>query len=180
MRHVLLVLALALVLVLSGCGEDDPNGGGGAPSTQAGAATAEAGGETIGADDWARRVTTLCGENRRRAQRLVRDIQADAQRERLPEYEVAARVLEESVDTTRPLLEEMEALPAPRGRERQATRFLELLRQTLPYFERNARALRAKDADEIDRISDRVLEIAGESRRLARELDIEACIPDDS
>ena len=117
----------------------------------------------------------MCERNRRRAEAAVRDLQQEAQG--LSEAQVAARVLELSVRTSRPLVRELAALPPPQGRERQAGRFVQLLRQTFPLFQRNARALRAGDRETVERTNDRLLEIGGESRRLARELDIAACLP---
>jgi hypothetical protein len=44
-------------------------------------------------------------------------------------------------------------------------------------FTRVAKAVRANDERAIEAQNDRILELAAESRRLARELDVAACIP---
>ena len=160
------MLIAGLALAAAGCGGDE--GAGGEP---------EAGGGSLSAEAWSERVTGLCEENERRATEAVRDLRKEGEAEALDEREFTARLLDVSVETTRPLLSELEALPAPEGRERQANRFAKLLRDTLPVFTRLAKAVRANDERALEAQNGRILELATESRRLARELDVAACIP---
>jgi hypothetical protein len=165
--HRVLVLIVGLTLAAAGCGGDE---GGGDPEP-GGPLTAEA---------WSERVSGLCEENERRATEAARDLRKAGEAEGLDENEFTARLLDVSVETTRPLLRELEALPDPEGRERQAQRFTKLLRDTLPVFTRLAKAVRANDERALEAQNDRILKLATESRRLARELDIAACIPNGS
>ena len=164
MRRLLLVVLG--VVALAGCGggeDDDASKPGEIP--------------TIAAADWSKRAEGLCAKGARRAENAVRSVQLDAARNGLSKSEFTARVFEASAESTSPLVGELAALPLPRGREDQARRFVRLLEETLPLFERNATALRRGDQATVERTNDRVLEIAGVTRRLARDLGIARCIP---
>ena len=161
MKEVLHAVAVATaVLALAGCGSDTDDGGSS---------------ETISAQEWSNRVTGLCDENRERAMAAVDELQDEL--EGVSEEERVVRVFDLSVKTSEPLLDELDALPRPEGREEQADRFRQRLRDSLPLLQRGARALRSGNAAEADKTNDQILEIAGETRRLARELDVESCIP---
>ena len=163
-RLAALIAAIA-ALAVAGCRRDDGNG------------EQDAGAGKLSARAWSERVSDLCRENQRRARATVRDLEREAEDKSLDEREYTARVLDTSIETTRPLLDELTALPEPEGRERQADRFVELLRDTVPLFGRLSRAIRARDDKALEATNGRIRTLANESQRLARELGVATCIP---
>lgn len=174
MRNRLAVLGLVLVaLGAAGCGGVDDAGGDASVGTRE---PAERSG-TLKPQEWAQRVERLCAENRSRSERAVRRLRREAAAKDYSERELAARVLEASPKVAEPAYSAMAALPGPEGKEREAARFIALLRKTSPLLEESARALRSNDRAAGERVNREILEVAYPARALARDLSIEGCIP---
>jgi hypothetical protein len=156
-----IVLALA---ALAGCGGSDD-----------GPARKRA--EGISPAQWSSRVEQLCEENATRAERGVLRLTREARAEGIGRREFVARVLELSAEQGSPAVERLAAIPPPRGREQKADRFIDGLSEVLPQYRRSAQALRSRDAAAASEANAALLEAAVPLRALARELDIEACIP---
>ena len=161
-------------LVASACGADGTQQRGtDSPQKEASAS----GAETMPGQEWSERVSDRCVKNASRAGRAVLRLQKELRTQGWSRDEFVARVLETSIKTTRPLLDDAAALPAPSGREADAERFFSLLRSTFPLIERSARAVRENNAAASRRINRQILEVAVPARALARELEIPECIP---
>jgi hypothetical protein len=153
--------ALVACLMLAGCGGD---GGGGSE-------------DTLSPAEWSGRVEQLCEENANRAEAKVVELRDQARKENLSQQEFAARVLDASVELTEPMLDRVDAIPPPEGREEDAKRFTGSIRDAMAQIGDAADAIRDNDEQAAQEANDKVLEIAVESRKLARDLDVEACIP---
>ena len=162
-------VAAVLTMLIAGCGGDDSNSDG--------SATAPAAGETIPADEWARRAEELCDEGANRAERAVLELQREAQNQGLSREEFTARLLERSAELSEPTLDRLAALPAPEGKESQARRFEQELRDFLPAVEEMGDAIRDRSESEVQRLAAEAQQAAVSTRALARELNIHACIP---
>jgi hypothetical protein len=162
------VVVLATLLV-GGCGGEE--------SDTADKASPSAGADPIPAAQWSQRVEELCDKNADRAEPAQVDIQRDIEKEGASRAEFVARVLERSVELTEPMLDKLAALPPPAGKEEQAKRFEQELRNVLPTFEDMAAAVRDGDRSDVQRASRELLQAAVPARALARELEIRACIP---
>ena len=156
---------LALV-ALGGCGDGtDP---------------AEEGANRTALAEWSSRAEDLCEQNATRAERSVLRLTREARAEHMSKREYAARVLELSARQASPALDRLEAIPPPRGHEQQVDDFIMRLRKSLVSFRRSADALRTHDNQAAGAANREILQQAVPARALARELNIEACIPSGS
>lgn len=169
----LLILAVIPLTILAACGDDTSGAGRGAPSP----ASTSPGDRAISFEQWSRRVERLCGQNATRAERKVLELRDQARAKNLSETEFVARVLDASRDLTAPALDEVDALPPPRGHEQQARQFTASIRKTFPIGKAAAQAIRDNDEKASQRANDALLEAAVPARALARELNVEECIP---
>jgi hypothetical protein len=184
-----LPVLLVAALLATACGSDDggeerASKGSSEPTATTGTSTtpedpgsSESGGDTLPADEWAKRVTKLCEDNRARAAREVARIQQEIREEGGSREDLAARVLEESPEITAPFLKASEELPPPEGLEDEAKEFFGLLDKTKPLFEDAADAIRSRDEAEVRRVTEEIRETALPARDLARKLGIPGCNP---
>ena len=157
------------VLALGGCGDGTDSGGDSGDGAD-GATLAE----------WSNRAEELCEQNANRAERAVLRLAREARAEDISRREYAARVLDESARQAAPTLERLAAIPPPRGHEQEVDEFITRLQKALESFVQSADALRSRDAQAVGAANRAILEQAVPARELARELNIESCIPSGS
>ena len=154
------------VLAMGGCGDGTDSGGEGAD----GATLAE----------WSKRAEKLCEQNANRAERGVLRLAREARAEDISRREYAARVLDLSARQAAPALDRLAAIPSPRGHEQEVDEFITRLQKAITSFQQSADALRTRDAQAVGAANRAILEQAVPARELARELNIESCIPSGS
>lgn len=144
-------LVAVLAIALSGCGEERSS--------------------------WAKAVEGLCNELADKAEDRALELREEAGGDTESQEEFVARVLETTAELSRPYLERMAAVTPPEGKEREVARFFALLRRTYPLLEEAARAVREGDRATIERANAEILKIAEASRKAARDLDVDECVP---
>jgi hypothetical protein len=150
----MLIAGLAAVAV--GCG----GGGGGSD-------------ETMAASDWTAKVEQMCRKQNAAGEAKV----AELQKQSKSQEDYAAKVLEYGADSTKPLIDKVADMPAPKGKEKQADDFVASMNRLLPMIDDLAGAVRDNDEKKgRGIISDMQAETA-KARAAARELGIDACIP---
>jgi hypothetical protein len=163
-------LTICAALAVAGCG--------GEAEQEAAAPSSE---KTMPAAEWAAQVEEICDKGADKAEREAVELMQQAQQEGLSEEEAVAKVLEHGADETTPWLDEIAALPAPEGKERQAKDFDQKMRDLLPEMRAMAEIVRERsDQAELERTSQQILKEVLPVRSLARELNIHACIPRNS
>ena len=156
-------LTMIALVALGGCG--DGNG------------STDEGGAGITLAEWSTRAEDLCEQNANRAERGVLRLTQEARAEHFGKREYAARVLDLSARQGAPALDQLAAVPPPRGHEQQVENFITRLRKALVAFRHSADALRRNDDQGVRDANMELLQQAVPARELARELNIEACIP---
>ena len=86
-------------------------------------------------------------------------------------------MLDRSAETTRPLIDDVADMPAPEGKERQAKAFVASMNTLLPMLEKLVDNLRDGDEAQLRDLTQDMQEETVNARGLARELGIDACIP---
>ena len=122
----------------------------------------------------------VCAELQSDVEFEVTRLARQARRDGDSQEEFEASVLEATPGLAEPAYDRIDALEPPEGHAEQAREFVATLRATGPLYERAAAAVRAGDSERLERLDRELLDAALPTRELARELDIEACIPADS
>jgi hypothetical protein len=151
----MLIAGLAAVAV--GCG-----GGGGGKD------------DTIAASDWAAKVEEMCRKQTADSRSKV----AELQKESGSQQEYAAKVLEYGVDSTKPTIDKVADMPAPKGKEEQAEAFVTSMNRLLPMIDDLAEAVRDNDEAKGRELTSKLQAETKKARAAAGELGIDACIPD--
>lgn len=157
-------LIAGLAVAAAGCGGAEESGG-----TDA---------KTIAAADWSRQVESLCSKHATRSEREVLKLQKES--EGLSREEFVAKVLDRSAELTKPMIDEVAAMPLPQGKEAQAKRFVASMNNLLPMIERMADVVRDGDEAELKKTTGEMQEETVEARAMARDLAIDECIPRNS
>ena len=95
---------------------------------------------------------------------------------------MAARVLERGAELTEPWLDQIAEMPLPQGKEHQAEEFDRRMRDIVPVVRDLAETIRDDDSTRAEReqVSREMLKQVLPVRALARDLNIHACIPNNS
>jgi hypothetical protein len=157
-----------LAVLIAGCGGDNDSGG-------EGGAERPAAPETIAASEWSAKVEGMCEAVSDRGKREATAIVGKTRNQ----AKATARVLELTVEITEPYIEKMDDLPPPEGREQQATRFFGLMRRSMTLYGDIADGIEQNDPRYVKAMTSDLREVAGDARGLARDLEIDACIPSD-
>jgi hypothetical protein len=153
-----LLAALLCSLALAGCGGDDGGGGGG--------------GSGATESEWRADVTKVCQAIQTDTQQVSKDVQ----KEKLGERETAAEVIERSIPIVQKRLDEMKAIQAPTGLQKDYDAFVSRLAATVALFPRIADAVRANRDD--PELTSRFQSIADDTRPFATEHGLKECLTD--
>lgn len=150
-------LLAVLGLALAACGNDD----------------------RLSREQYVSRANALCRENDRRVAQVARDAVAQARaRGRLREDAVRSEVLNRSLPSIRSLLERLRRLRPPEEDERRVDRFLDQIEEAARLLPEVDRATRRRDQARLSELATRLAEIAGPSRRFARDYGLRDCLPE--
>jgi len=131
---------------------------------------------TMAASDWTAKVEQMCRKQTADARGKV----AELQKQSKSEQEFAAKVLEYGADSTRPLIDNVAGMPAPKGKEQPAKEFVASMNKLLPMIDDLAAAVRDNDKAKAQEVTSKMRAETGKARAAAGELGIDACVPDNS
>ncbi len=130
--------------------------------------------DTIAASDWSAKVEQMCRKKAADAQSKV----AELKKESKSQEEYVAKVLEYGSDSTKPVIDKVADMPAPKGKEQQAKDFVASMNRLLPMVDDLADAVRDNDEAKGRALTSKMQAETDKARGAARELGIDACIPD--
>lgn len=131
---------------------------------------------TMAASDWTAKVEQMCRMHTADARGKV----AELQKQSKSEQEFAAKVLEYGADSTRPMIDKVAGMPAPKGKEQPAKQFVASMNKLLPMIDDLAGAVRDNDKAKAQDVTSKMRAETGKARAAAGELGIDACVPDNS
>ena len=147
---------LVCCALLAACGGDDKDEASGERTEQA----------------WAAEVNAVCRDN----QEATRGTADEVRETGLGQREATAEVLARSVPIERRLLARLGKVPAPAALERDYTRFLDRLGDTLPLLGQLATVVRENRED--PELTTKLTKIAADTRPFATKHRLTACLPD--
>jgi hypothetical protein len=131
---------------------------------------------TMAASDWTAKVEAMCRKQAADSKSKVAEIQKDSG----SQEEMVAKVLEYGVDSTKPIIDKVADMPAPKGKEQPAKDFVASMNRLMPMIDDLAGAVRDNDESKGKELESKMQAETGKARASARELGIDACIPNNS
>jgi hypothetical protein len=158
--------AFVAVALLAGCG------GGGEKATE----TATSG-HTMSAAAWSKRVAAICVRSAAKASKAGRALGRRSAAAGDSKRELTYKILRLESSLLGPWIDEIDALPKPEGRERDASRFIATMRATGDLLRRTATAIQRNDETKGKQLVRQLQAKALSARSDARALGIEKCNP---
>jgi hypothetical protein len=174
------VVALALLGGCGGSGGDPTEKDAKAGDTATATATATqdvSGGETMSAAAWSRRVEAICVKSAVRAAKAGRKLGRKSAAEGDSEQELAYKTLALTSNMLDPWLDQIEALPKPEGRERDANKFVASMRNLGDLLGKTATAVKQNDETNGKKLVKQLRAGTVSVRSQAQALRIEKCNP---
>jgi hypothetical protein len=177
--------ALVALVLLAGCG-----GSGGDPTdknaksaeTATGMETATATqdattGDTMSASAWSKRVEAICVKSAAKASKAGKELGRRSAAAGDSKQELASKVLRFESSLLHPWIDQIDALPRPRGQEQDANRFIVSMRNVGDLLGKTATAIKQNDQINGKRLVTQLQAKAVSARSQARALGIEKCNP---
>jgi hypothetical protein len=163
------VVAVAL---LAGCGGET------ADKDASPTATKEASsGNTISAAEWSKRVEAICAETEAKTFEQGKELGRKSAAAGDSKQELTYKVLQLESKLVDPLMDRVEALPKPKGREQDADEFVAGMRNVGDLLGQTATAIKRNDEANGRKLVKELQTKVFTARRQARALNIEKCNP---